>query len=124
MSGIREIAERAGVSISTVSNVLHNKHSASPKTREKILAIAEELGYETPMSRKRNNHTVICNLSDFDALYYLDILHGISDYTNAKGYSMLICSGENISHYADPEVVCGCIVNDVNTVDEDLIKVA
>ncbi|MBO4901548.1 MAG: LacI family DNA-binding transcriptional regulator [Lachnospiraceae bacterium] len=37
MSGIREIAERAGVSISTVSNVLHNKNSASPKTRERSL---------------------------------------------------------------------------------------
>ncbi|MBP5385278.1 MAG: LacI family DNA-binding transcriptional regulator [Lachnospiraceae bacterium] len=124
MSGIRDIAERAGVSISTVSNVLHNKNSASAKTREKILAIAAELGYEMPMAKKRGNHTVICNLSDFDALYYLDILHGISDYTNAKGYSMLICSGENIAHYADPEVVCGCIVNDVNTADADLLKVA
>ena len=125
MSGIREIAERAGVSISTVSNVLHNKNnSASAKTREKILAIAKEVGYEIPVGKKRGNRTVICNLSDFDALYYLDILHGISDYTNTKGYSMLICTGENFSHYADPEVVCGCIVNDVKTVDSDLLKVA
>ncbi len=124
MSGIRDIAERAGVSISTVSNVLHNKNSASVQTREKILAIAKELGYEIPLDKKRSNHTVICNLSDFDALYYLDILHGISDYTNAKGYSMLICSGENIAHYADPEVVCGCIVNDVKTADADLLKIA
>ncbi|MBO4901549.1 MAG: substrate-binding domain-containing protein [Lachnospiraceae bacterium] len=77
-----------------------------------------------PLSRKRGNHTVICNLSDFDALYFLDVLHGISDYTSAKGYSMLICSGENISYYADPEMVCGCIVNDVNTADADLLKIA
>ena len=124
MSGIRDIAERAGVSISTVSNVLHNKNSASAATREKILAIAAELGYEVPVAKKRGNHTIICNLSDFDALYYLDILHGISDYTNAKGYSMLVCTGENFYHYADPEVVCGCIVNDVMTADADLLKVA
>lgn len=125
MSGIRDIAERAGVSISTVSNVLNNKNnSASAATREKILAIAKELGYETSVAKKRGTRTIICNLSDFDALYYLDILHGISDYTNAKGYSMLICTGENFSHYADPEVVCGCIVNDVRTDDADLIKVA
>ncbi|MCR5590655.1 MAG: LacI family transcriptional regulator [Lachnospiraceae bacterium] len=124
MPGIREIAERAGVSISTVSNVLHNKNSASAQTREKILAIAEELGYDLPVAKKRKNHTIICNISDFDALYYLDILHGISDFTNAKGYSMLICTGENFLHYADPEVVCGCIVNDVKTADDDLLKVA
>ncbi len=124
MAGIRDIAERAGVSISTVSNVLHNKNSASAATREKILAIAKELGYEVSLSRKRGNHTIIVNLSDFDALYYLDILHGISDYSNAKGYSMLICNGENFEHYADPGVVCGCIVNDVHTTDADLVKVA
>ncbi len=124
MSGIRDIAERAGVSISTVSNVLHNKNSASAATREKILAIAKELGYEVPVSKKRGTQTIIVNLSDFDALYYLDILHGISDYTNAKGYSMLICTGENFAQYANPDVVCGCIVNDVKTADSDLLEVA
>lgn len=125
MSGIRDIAERAGVSISTVSNVLHNKNnSASAKTREKVLAIAKELGYEMPVAKKHGPQTIICNLSDFDALYYLDILHGISDYTNSRGYSMLICTGENFAHYSDPELVCGCIVNDVSTSSADLVKVA
>lgn len=124
MAGIRDIAQRAGVSISTVSNVLHNKNNASAQTREKILRIAEELGYEIPASKNRGNHTIICNISDFDALYYMDILHGISDFVNSRGYSMLICTGENFTHYADPEVVCGCIVNDVKTGDADLEKVA
>ncbi len=124
MAGIREIAQQAGVSISTVSNVLHNKNSASAETREKILRIAKEIGYEMPSSKKRGNQTIICNISDFDALYYLDILHGISDYVNSKGYSMLICTGDNFSRYSDPSVVCGCIVNDVKTSDADLEVVA
>lgn len=124
MAGIRDIAQRAGVSISTVSNVLHNKKSASDATREKILEIAAELGYEIPSVKKKGTLTVICNISDFDALYYLDILHGISDFLNSKGYSMLICTGENFTRYSDPEVVCGCIVNDVKTKDADIESVA
>ncbi|MCR5108812.1 MAG: LacI family transcriptional regulator [Lachnospiraceae bacterium] len=124
MPGIRDIAERAGVSISTVSNVLHNKNSASEETRKRIMTIAEEIGYKIPVEKKRGNQTIICNLSDFDALYYLDILHGISDFANSKCYSLLICTGENISQYADPESVCGCIVNDVKTTDASLKKIS
>lgn len=107
MAGIREIAEKAGVSISTVSNVLHHKNSASKETREKIFAIAQELGYEIPGERKDKNRTIVLNFSDFDTLYYLDILHGISDYAYAKGYSLLICTGENFPQYATSELCCG-----------------
>ncbi|MCR4657888.1 MAG: LacI family transcriptional regulator, partial [Lachnospiraceae bacterium] len=124
MPGIRDIAERAGVSISTVSNVLHHKNSASEETREKIFSIAEELGYEIPAAKERGNRTIIFNLSDFDTLYYLDILHGISDYAYARGYSFLISTGDNFPHFAEPEVICGCIVNDVNTGNAVLKKVA
>ncbi len=124
MPGIRDIAEKAGVSISTVSNVLHNKNCASEETRKKILTIADEIGYKIPEEKKGGNKTIICNLSDFDALYYLDILHGISDLADSKSYSLLICTGENISQYANPELVCGCIVNDVKTTDASLKKVS
>lgn len=124
MAGIRDIAERAGVSISTVSNVLHHKNSASKETRDKILSIAEELGYEIPGERRDGNRTIVLNFSDFDTLYYLDILHGISDYAYAKGYSLLICTGENFPRYADPERCCGCIVIDVKTEDDRLKKIA
>lgn len=124
MPGIRDIAEKAGVSISTVSNVLHHKNSASKETREKIFSIAKELGYEIPGAKEKGNHTIVLNFSDFDTLYYLDILHGVSDYAYSKGYSLLICTGGNFSRYADPELSCGCIVIDVNTDDSELKKIA
>ena len=124
MPGIRDIAERAGASISTVSNVLHHKNSASEETREKIFAIAEELGYEIPAAKEKGVRTILFNLSDFDTLYYLEILHGISDYAYAKGYSFLISTGENFPHFSEPEKVCGCIVNDVNTPSDVLKKIA
>jgi DNA-binding LacI/PurR family transcriptional regulator len=40
-----EIAERAGVALSTVSYVLSGKRSVSPKTLERVMAAIEELGY-------------------------------------------------------------------------------
>jgi DNA-binding LacI/PurR family transcriptional regulator len=43
--GIREVAERAQVSIATVSQVLNGKGSFSPQTKERVLEAAAELGY-------------------------------------------------------------------------------
>lgn len=42
---IREVAKRAGVSISTVSHALSGRRPISPATRERVLAAAGELGY-------------------------------------------------------------------------------
>lgn len=124
MAGIREVAERAGVSISTVSNVLHHKNSASEETKERIFAAAEELGYEIPSGKQPANRTILFDFSDFDMLYYMDILHGISDYVYARDYSLLISTGRNFLQYADPEQVCGCIVIDLYTPDSSLRKIS
>lgn len=42
---IRDVARRAGVSISTVSHTLSARRPISPATRERVLAAAAELGY-------------------------------------------------------------------------------
>ncbi|MEK8131835.1 LacI family DNA-binding transcriptional regulator [Paenibacillus filicis] len=54
MATIRDIAKLASVSSVTVSRVLNRDSSlsVSDDTRQRILAIAEELNYQTPRSRK------------------------------------------------------------------------
>jgi len=51
---INEIAHRANVSTATVSMVLNNKPGISDATREKVLKIAEELGYSISQLKKVN----------------------------------------------------------------------
>lgn len=46
LSGVKEIARRANVSIATVDRVLHNRSGVSPKTKKKIEAIIKELNYQ------------------------------------------------------------------------------
>lgn len=45
MVGIKEIAKKAGVSISTVSYALNGSPKVTEATRARIQAIAEELDY-------------------------------------------------------------------------------
>ena len=42
---IYDIAEKAGVSIATVSRIINNKGNVSPKTQEKVLKVIAEMGY-------------------------------------------------------------------------------
>ena len=43
---MRDVAEAAGVSIATVSNVLNNKTPVAEKTRALVLQTAERMGYK------------------------------------------------------------------------------
>ena len=42
---VRDVAERAGVSVGTVSNVLNNPERVAPATSERVLAAIEDLGF-------------------------------------------------------------------------------
>ena len=46
MANIYEVAELAGVSLATVSRVINPGAKVSDKTREKVLAAMEQLGYK------------------------------------------------------------------------------
>ena len=43
---LKDIAETVGVSIVTVSNALSGKKGVSEEVRQRILNVAEEMGYE------------------------------------------------------------------------------
>ena len=52
MATIREISERAGVSIATVSKVLNGKPGVKQETADEILAIANELNYRPNLNAR------------------------------------------------------------------------
>lgn len=53
LTGVKEIARRANVSIATVDRVLHNRKGVSEQTKEKISKIIEELNYKPNLLAQR-----------------------------------------------------------------------
>lgn len=59
VNGIKQIASAAGISIGTVDRALHNRPGVNPKTRSRVLKIAESLGYKPNLAArnlKLNRH--------------------------------------------------------------------
>ena len=52
MATIREISERTGVSIATVSKVLNEKHGVNAETRQLVMDAARELNYRPNLNAR------------------------------------------------------------------------
>jgi LacI family transcriptional regulator len=96
MATMKEIARAAHVSQPTVSLVLNNKASSvriSDKTRAKVQAVAEELGYrrnEVARSMKTGKTNTIGFISTLPTSYTMEIVAGITNILNANGYLLKI----------------------------------
>lgn len=93
MIGIKDVAKKAGVSISTVSNVLNEKRYVSPELAKRVRAAAQELSYEAnPIAqRMKSNHSGIIGIitGDMYGVFYHYILKGISEIAADKGYQIV-----------------------------------
>ncbi|TXK81015.1 LacI family DNA-binding transcriptional regulator [Paenibacillus sp. N3.4] len=128
MISIKDIAKKAGVSISTVSYALNGSPKVTDETGAKILAIAKELNYVPNAAartlKKRKSKIIGVYLTDFSGAFYGDLLQGVKEGLNQKGYDIIVCSGKR-SHSMLPErMIDGAIVLDETFSSEELLKYA
>ena len=109
MATIKEIAELAGVSTTTVSNVIHGKTKrVSPSTIEKVEHLIKEVGYVQKMGlrvlNKENSQLIAVVINyhkDFkDSIlgdpFYGKIIGFIEEYLQSYGYYMMLYSTKDI----------------------------
>lgn len=102
ISSMEDVANMAGVSISTVSRVINNStHSVSDATRKKVEKAIKKLNYQPNIAAQnlKQSHTNVIaflarNLSD---AYYGELARGITDAAIHQGVLSFICNtGYNI----------------------------
>ncbi|NEW09097.1 LacI family transcriptional regulator [Paenibacillus sp. SYP-B3998] len=128
MANIKDIAKQAGVSISTVSYALNGSPKVTEETSAKILAIAKELHY-VPNAAARNlkrQETKIIGafLTDFSGSFYGDLLQGMKEGANQRGYDLVVCSGKQSHQLLPQRMIDGAIVLDEKFSNEELLKYA
>ncbi len=95
MSSVREIAQQAGVSITTVSRVLNNHPRVSAKAREKVLSAANRARYQPTVGRKSTVNIALLYTgalavgSAFDAALMEGMTTGMEEF----GYDLVVLDG-------------------------------
>ncbi|MDL2232734.1 LacI family transcriptional regulator [Ruminococcaceae bacterium OttesenSCG-928-L11] len=93
---IYDIAEKAGVSITTVSRVLNGKENVNAKTRAHILAVLEECGY-TPNRlaqglASKATKTIGVMAVDIRDIHHSTIAYQVEQTLSTLGYSSILCN--------------------------------
>ncbi|MFI6322970.1 LacI family DNA-binding transcriptional regulator [Nonomuraea sp. NPDC050556] len=131
---INTIAERAGVSIASVSRVL-NGLPTRQETVRKVMTAAEELGYvRNAVARSlksRRTHQVAFAMADIGNPNYLAMVRQIQPVLKAAGYRLVLHSTDavvadeiDVLHSLGERYVDGLIMSPLRVTDEHLRMIA
>lgn len=95
---IYDVAEAAGVATSTVSRAFSTPGRVSATTRDRILAVAAQLGYRpNPHARallSGKHHTVAMVVSDITNPHYFELIRGAEMRARVSEYTLLLVNAE------------------------------
>ncbi|MGV3712721.1 LacI family DNA-binding transcriptional regulator [Pseudolysinimonas sp.] len=93
-ASIRDVAQRAGVSVGTVSNVLNDSPRVSPVTVERVRAAIVELGYvrneAARQLRAGRSSSVGLVVLDVRNPFFTDVARGAEDEASRAGLSIIL----------------------------------
>lgn len=94
---LKDIAERTGVSTTTVSRILNGRESGLPireETRQKVLAAASELRYKPNLMARalRGSSSSLIGViaQNITSLFHSQVIRGINQITVSRGYRMFL----------------------------------
>jgi len=94
---IRDVAQAAGVSISTVSRVLNNKDDVAPETYEKVQEVIDELGYTSSLAargmRSRRMNVIGLVMPDVGDPFSIQVMKGVSRAIAELDYELIVYTG-------------------------------
>jgi DNA-binding LacI/PurR family transcriptional regulator len=132
---MRDVAERAGVSIKTVSRVVNKQGEISESTRLRVQTVINELGYRPNVlarglvsGRTLSVGMVIPRITD---PFFPEVVLGVEDVAYQAGYSVILCNAsrgpEQELEYVEilrDKQVDGVILSGSVLKEEQLTKVA
>ena len=99
---MKDVAERAGVSLPTVSRVINDSSYVNAETRAKVLAAIEALQYVpnhmAVSLRSQRTKTLALLVPDIASSFWTTVLRGVEDEAMARGYHVFLGSTDD-----DPE---------------------
>lgn len=96
---IKEVAEKAGVSIATVSRVFNNSSVVVEETKQRILLAAEELRYApNHVARSlstRKTESIGMVLPDLHGEFFSEVIRGVDERIQTENYHLVVSCSHN-----------------------------
>ena len=93
---IYDVANEAGVAISTVSRVLNGSSEVSEATRAKVQEAIEKLQFQPQRTARtlaqQQTHSLAVAMPSFTSLFFVEVLKGIKDELRAHDIDLLLCN--------------------------------
>ena len=99
-ASIKQVAQRAGVSLGTVSNVLNRPDTVAEATRQRVREAIEALGYVRNDSARQlragHSRTVAIVVLDVANPFFTDVVRGAEEVLEESAAMLVVCnSGED-----------------------------
>lgn len=98
MATLKDVAERAQVTVTTVSRVINNRGYISEQTRKKVFDVMKELNYQPnelarSLSKQRTN-TIGIIVPHIVHPYFAKLISNLENAAANKGYKILLCNSK------------------------------
>jgi len=131
---IYDVARVAGVATSTVSRSFSKPNRVNVRTRERVRAVAAELGYRpNPHARallSGRHHTIAMVVSDITNPHYFELIRGAELRAKASEYTLVLVNAEESPHIEYDQIqrlvpsVDGFVLAASRLPDENLKQIA
>lgn len=105
MADLKDVAQRANVSISTVSRVINHPHMVNDETRLRVERALRKLDYQPNrvarrlQSKSGPSQIIGLIIPDIENPFYSSIVRGVESIAYAQNYAVILCdSSENPEH--------------------------
>jgi LacI family transcriptional regulator len=99
---IRDVAERAGVSVASVSRVLSGNYPVSDELRSRVMKVVQELDYVTNAHARSlaggGTPTVAILINNITGAAFAHIAQGVENAASVRGWLSMVCTTSD-----DPE---------------------
>ncbi len=96
---IRDVAERAQVSVATVSRILSGSYTAPPETQERVMKAVEALDYVVNANARSLNARsglVAVVVNDITSPFFMNVASGVEEQAMADGRVCIVCSTQGV----------------------------
>ena len=87
---LNELADEAGVSLSTVSKVLNGRSDVSAATRARVEAILDRQGYQRRVGLSNRAALIELVFPELDTAWAMEIIRGVENIASANGLSVVL----------------------------------